>query len=95
MFKTILAASAITIGLATSAMAQYATGTDAQNAPSSGTYGTDSSMMIDRNTTGSIYGTQSATGMPQQAGPMGPCASDTAGPDASAQPGPNDHYCGK
>ena len=53
-------------------------------------------MPVDRNTTGSIAGSD-ASGLNTlgNPGPMGPCASNTSGPDANAGQNVNDQYCGK
>ncbi|ANN59518.1 hypothetical protein A9174_24235 [Mesorhizobium loti NZP2037] len=92
MFRKFIAASVLTIGLATSAMAQ----------PSEGTYsnhhnwfGNEQSSGVDQNTTGSINGDRSGLDSLGNSGPAGPCASNTAGPDANAGLNVNDHYCGK
>ena len=92
MITRILAASVLTIGLATSAMAQ-----------SSGVYTShtrhrpvEQTMTVDPNTTGSITTNHDASGLNTMgSGAMGPCASNTPGPDANADSGVNDHYCGK
>jgi hypothetical protein len=91
MFMKILAASALTIGLATSAMAQ------------SSDYRTDhhnwwlfnNDQGVDTSTTGSIYGDGSGLAVQGNPGPAGPCASNTAGPDANSGLNVNDQYCGK
>jgi len=92
MYRKFIAASVLTIGLATSAMAQ----------PSEGTYsnhhnwlGNEQSSGVDQNTTGSINGDRSGLDSLGNSGPAGPCASNTAGPDANAGLNVNDHYCGK
>jgi hypothetical protein len=104
MIKTILAASALTLGLATSAMAQYATGTTdttvvTDPAPANdGWWG--GGMWVDRNTTGSInggpdvYGNTGLSSMGNN-GAIGPCASNGPGPDANSSLNVNDQYCGK
>ena len=106
MLKTILAASALTLGLATSAMAQYATGTTTTTTvvtdPAVNT--TNGSwwdgMWVDRNTTGSINGGPDVygnTGLSSMGNPgaIGPCASNGPGPDANSTLNVNDQYCGK
>jgi len=90
MMMKILAASVLTIGLATSAMAQSAENTSGSH--HSWLFGNEDTMPVDRNTTGSIASGWNTLGNP---GPAGPCASNTPGPDANAQMNVNDHYCGK
>ncbi|UVK36749.1 hypothetical protein LHFGNBLO_003708 [Mesorhizobium sp. AR10] len=88
MLTKILAVSVFTIGLATSAMAQ-----------SSGTYQTHRPVSSHEQTmtTGSINAGSDASGLNSlgDTGAVGPCASNTAGPDANAGLNVNDHYCGK
>jgi hypothetical protein len=93
MITRILAASALTIGLATSAMAQ-----------SSAVYTShtrhrpiEQTTTVDPNTTGSINAGGDASGLNSlgNPGPVGPCASNTPGPDANADLSVNDNYCGK
>ncbi|BCG94353.1 hypothetical protein [Mesorhizobium sp. 131-2-1] len=89
----ILAASALTIGLAASAMAQSAETTSGSHR--SWLFGNEDTP-VDRNTTGSIAGSDaSGLNTPGNAGPMGPCAYNTSGPDANAGQNVNDQYCGK
>ena len=90
----ILAASALTIGLAASAMAQSAETTSGSHR--SWLFGNEHTMPVDRNTTGSIAGSD-ASGLNTlgNPGPMGPCAYNTSGPDANAGQNVNDQYCGK
>ncbi|AZO08579.1 MULTISPECIES: hypothetical protein [unclassified Mesorhizobium] len=107
MFRTILAASALTIGLATAAMAQ-----NAGNADSGGMGGSGQSVTvdpatpanpgIDESTTGSIYGGSGYDdGMNSNAdrncapGPQGaqPDASNLS--PGSGAPTVNDNHCGK
>ena len=94
MYTKLLAASVLTIGLATSAMAQSSDSTYSNNhdwwpfgngnhrasipPPPEASTATDPGL----NTLGNP-------------GPVGPCASNTAGPDANAEGNVNDQYCGK
>ncbi|WP_244440011.1 hypothetical protein [Mesorhizobium metallidurans] len=48
---------------------------------------------VDPNTTGSINGDTSGLNSRGNPGPVGPCASNTAGPDANADLKVNDQYC--
>lgn len=95
MFTKLLAATIFTVGIATSAMAQYSSGasTDMQTAPLPDT------VIVDPNTTGSISDmgvtTAPAPSSLGNPGPVGPCANDTAGPDANHGLVVNDNYCGK
>ncbi|WP_095204477.1 hypothetical protein [Mesorhizobium carmichaelinearum] len=90
MYRKFLAASVLTIGLATSAMAQSSDGTYS-NRHSWWPFGNEQSSSVDQNTTGSING--DTAGNP--GGPAGPCAYSSAGPDANHQGNVNDQYCGK
>ena len=92
MYRKFLAASVLTIGLATSAMAQSS---DAaySNHHNWWPFGNEESSGVDQNTTGSINGDRSDT--LGSKGSAGPCAYNTAGPDANAQGNVNDQYCGK
>jgi hypothetical protein len=92
MYRKILAASVLTIGLATSAMASDSTYSNRHNW---WPFGNEQSSGIDQNTTGSINGDRSGLDSLGNPGPAGPCASNTAGPDANAQGNVNDQYCGK
>lgn len=95
MIMKILAASALTIGLATSALAQSAEATS--DSHHNWLFGNEDTRSVDRNTTGSIAAGGDASGLNTlgNSGPAGPCASNTAGPDANAGLNVNDHYCGK
>ena len=94
MYRKFLAASVLTIGLATSAMAQSS---DAaySNHHNWWPFGNEQSSGVDQNTTGSINGDRSGLDSFGDTGPAGPCASNTPGPDANAGLNVNDHYCGK
>jgi len=92
MYRKLLAASVLTIGLATSAMAQSS---DATYSNHHNWFGNEQSSGVDQNTTGSINGDRSGLDSLGNSGPAGPCASNTAGPDANAGLNVNDHYCGK
>lgn len=94
MYRKLLAASVLTIGLATSAMAQSS---DAaySNHHSWWPFGNEESSGVDQNTTGSINGDRSGLDSLGDTGAAGPCAYNTAGPDANAGLNTNDHYCGK
>ncbi|WP_296744185.1 hypothetical protein [Mesorhizobium sp.] len=94
MLTKVLAASVLVLGMATSAMAQSS---DAwwwwhRDRPvfSEG-------VPVDTYRTGSIYSSRDASGLATMGnpGPVGPCASDTAGPDANSGQNVNDNYCGK
>ncbi|TPN29052.1 hypothetical protein FKO01_20025 [Mesorhizobium sp. B2-3-3] len=94
MYTKLLAATVLTIGFATSAMAQ----------PSDGTYssrhnwwlfGNEDSSGVDQSTTGSINADSTGLNSLGNPGPVGPCASSTPGPDANAGLNVNDQYCGK
>lgn len=88
MITRLLAASVLTIGLATSAMAQ----SSAVNTAHTRHRPVEQTMTVDPNTTGSI----DASGLNTMgSGAMGPCASNTPGPDANADSSVNDNYCGK
>ncbi|MBZ9807398.1 hypothetical protein LB542_13740 [Mesorhizobium sp. BR1-1-9] len=105
MFMKILAASALTIGLATSAMAQSAGGNGANNGPGSGQSVTvdpntpASPNTVDPGTTGST--TVMPDGMNSNADRNCPASPQGAQPDAShtapgtASPTVNDKHCGK
>ncbi|CAM5351983.1 hypothetical protein ATER59S_01275 [Aquamicrobium terrae] len=95
MFKTVLMASLIALGLSGAAMAR-GHGTRHGSAESE-LPGTDYG--FDQTVTGSIYSPYATKGVPS-AGPtdpfdMGPCTSNIPGPDGNAVPYVNDHYCGK
>ena len=91
MLIKILATSALVLGMATSAMAQSSyTWRHTHHRPAT-------NEQVDPSTTGSIYSGSEASGLNSlgNPGPVGPCASDTAGPDANAGLNVNDQYCGK
>jgi hypothetical protein len=95
MYTKLLAASVLTIGLATSAMAQSSDGTYSNHQDwlhHNWLWGNEDSSGVDQNTTGSINGDRTV-GAP--GGPAGPCAYSSAGPDANSQGNVNDQYCGK
>ncbi|CCV13400.1 hypothetical protein [Mesorhizobium sp. STM 4661] len=92
MLTKILAASVLTIGLATSAMAQSSGAHHIRHRPVSSS---EQMMTVDPNTTGIINGDASGLNSLGNPGPAGPCASNTAGPDANAGLNVNDQYCGK
>ncbi|WP_457153473.1 hypothetical protein [Mesorhizobium sp. P5_C1] len=94
MVTKLLAASVLTIGLATSAMAQSSDSTYLNN-HDWWPFGNGNHTSVDTTTTGSINGDRSGLNTLGNTGPIGPCASDTAGPDANAQGNVNDQYCGK
>lgn len=92
MLTKILAASVLTIGLATAASAQSSGAHHIRHRPASSN---EQMMTVDPNTTGSINGDASGLNSLGNPGPVGPCASNTAGPDANAGQNVNDQYCGK
>ena len=94
MNRKLLAASVLTIGLATSAMAQSAD-SNHRDWLHHWISGNGASSSVDTTTTGSINGDRSGLNTLGNTGAIGPCASDTAGPDANAQGNVNDQYCGK
>ena len=94
MYRKFLAASVLTIGLATSAMAQSSDGAYS-NHHNWWPFGNEQSSGVDQNTAGSINGDRSGLDSLGDTGPAGPCASNTPGPDANAGLNVNDHYCGK
>ncbi|RWE37519.1 MAG: hypothetical protein EOS78_15250 [Mesorhizobium sp.] len=91
MYRKLFAASVLTIGLATSAMAQSSDATYS-NHRNWWLFGNEDSSAVDQSTTGSINANGSGL---NTLGPAGPCASSTPGPDANAQGNVNDQYCGK
>lgn len=95
MYTKLLAATVLTIGLATSAMAQSSDSTYSSSNHHNWLFGNEDSSAVDQNTTGSINGDSSGLNTLGNPGPVGPCASNTAGPDANAQGNVNDNYCGK
>ena len=98
MYRKLLAASVLTIGLATSAMAQSSGDTYSNHQDwlhHNWLWGNEDSSGVDQNTTGSINGDRSGLDSLGNSGPAGPCAYGTAGPDANAQGNVNDQYCGK
>ena len=94
MLRTIIAASAIVLAMGTAAMAQAA---DNDWSPSRVPPAPDGSMHADRTTTGSIAAQRDTSGLNTlgNTGAAGPCAYNTAGPDANASGNVNDDYCGK
>ncbi|WP_292378607.1 hypothetical protein [Mesorhizobium sp.] len=94
MYRKLFAASVLTIGLATSAMAQSSDATYS-NHHNWWLFGNEDSSAVDQSTTGSINGDGSGLNTLGNPGPAGPCASNTPGPDANAQRNINDQYCGK
>jgi hypothetical protein len=92
MYRKLFAASVLTIGLATSAMAQSSDGTSS-NHRSWWPFGNEQSSTVDQSTTGSINADRS--GGQDYIGPAGPCASDPSGPYGNVRPNVNDQYCGK
>jgi hypothetical protein len=93
MYTKLLAASVLTIGLATSAMAQSSDNTYSNH--HNWLFGNEGSTTVDTTTTGSINGDSSGLNSLGNTGAVGPCASSTAGPDANAGLNVNDQYCGK
>ncbi|UVK45083.1 hypothetical protein BPNPMPFG_000578 [Mesorhizobium sp. AR07] len=93
MYTKLLAASVLTIGLATSAMAQSSDSIYSNH--HNWLFGNEDSSAVDSTTTGSINGDGSGLNILGNPGAVGPCASNTAGPDANAQGNVNDQYCGK
>ncbi|CDX11634.1 conserved exported hypothetical protein [Mesorhizobium sp. ORS 3324] len=95
MLKKVLAASALVLAMAGSATAQSSD--DAWWWWHSDRPVSRERVPIDPYTTGSIYSNGQASGLDSlgNQGPVGPCASDTAGPDANAGLNVNDQYCGK
>jgi len=94
MYTKLLAASVLTIGLATSAMAQSSDGTYS-NHHHWWLLGYEESSGVDPSTTGSINADGSGLNSLGNTGAVGHCASNTAGPDANAGLNVNDQYCGK
>ena len=96
MLSRLLSAAVLTAGLATSAMAQssdvYTSHTRHRPIATN-----EQSMTVDPNTTSSANAGAGNPGLNSlgNTGPLGPCASDTAGPDANAGLSVNDKYCGK
>jgi len=90
-----LAASALMLGMATSAMAQSSDmwSWRHHDRPVSN----ERVVPVDPYTTGSIYSGSDASGLNTlgNSGAVGPCASNTPGPDANAGMNVNDQYCGK
>ncbi|MDG4881213.1 hypothetical protein [Mesorhizobium sp. WSM4884] len=95
MLTKILAASALILGMATSAMAQSSDMWSwwHHDRPVSN----ERTVPVDPYATGSISSSSEATGLNSlgNPGPIGPCASNTPGPDANAGQNVNDQYCGK
>jgi hypothetical protein len=94
MYRKLIAASVLTIGLATSAMAQSSDSTYSNN-HDWWLFGNGNQTTVDTTTTGSINGDSSGLNTFGNTGAVGPCADHTAGPDANAQGNVNDQYCGK
>ncbi|WP_137934613.1 hypothetical protein [Mesorhizobium comanense] len=92
MYKKLFAASVLTIGLATSAMAQ-SSDASYRNHHNWSLFGNEDSSGVDQSHTGSIDG--SGLNTLGNTGAAGPCAYNTPGPDANAQGNVNDQYCGK
>ena len=95
MYRKILAASVLTIGLATSAMAQSSESNHRDWLHNNWLFGNEDSSSVDTTTTGSINGDHSGLNTLGNTGAAGPCAYNTAGPDANAQGNVTDQYCGK
>ncbi|MEI8700587.1 MAG: hypothetical protein EOR99_24875 [Mesorhizobium sp.] len=95
MLTKILAASVFTIGLATSAMAQSSDVLSNSPAPTNPAPTNEERMTADPSATGSINGDASGLNIQGNPGPVGPCASNSPGPDANARMNVNDQYCGK
>ncbi|RWC47522.1 MAG: hypothetical protein EOS55_16550 [Mesorhizobium sp.] len=93
MRTKLLAASVLTIGLATSAMAQSLDDSYSNNRDW-WLFGNNGQTTVDPYTTGSI---RDGSGLSTQGntGGIGPCAHNTPGPDANAGQNVNDNYCGK
>lgn len=89
MLRKIIAASALVLAMGTTAMAQSSDDWSWWHSNRD----TSSERPVDRTTTGSID--KSGLNILGNTGAMGPCASDTTGPDANANGNVNDHYCGK
>jgi len=91
MLTKVLAASALVLAMGTSAMAQSS---DSDmwwwHHDRAG-----SSERVDPYATGSIRSDASGLSTSGNPGPIGPCASDTPGPDANSGQNVNDNYCGK
>lgn len=95
MFVKILAASAVAACLATSAMAQ-STDDYYRYHHHGPLFSGEDTTTVDPTVTGSIYsGNQMGLDSLGNNGAIGPCASDTQGPDANAGLNVNDQYCGK
>ena len=91
MLRKIIAASALVLAMSGAAMAQSSEDWSwwHNNAASS-------ERPVDRTTTGSIAsGDASGLNVLGNTGAIGPCASNTPGPDANAGGNVNDQYCGK
>ncbi|TIV95396.1 MAG: hypothetical protein E5V85_21020 [Mesorhizobium sp.] len=94
MLVKALATSALVLGMATSAMAQSS---DMWSWWHHDRPVSNDRVPVDPYTTGSIRSDSEATGLNSlgNPGPVGPCASNTPGPDANAGMNVNDQYCGK
>ncbi|MER9328942.1 hypothetical protein [Mesorhizobium sp. M0488] len=93
MYRRLLAASFLTIGLATSAVAQSSDRTYSNR--NWWIFGNQDETTVDPNATGSINPSGSGLSPQGYTGAIGPCAHNTPGPDANAQGNVNDQYCGK
>lgn len=93
MLRKIIAASALVLALGGSAMAQSSDWDWSWWHH----WGSSEQRPIDRTTTGSITTDRDTSGLNilGNTGAAGPCADNTAGPDANATGNVNDHYCGK
>ena len=91
MLTKVLAASALVLGLASTAMAQSSDESTSQvrHRPV-----WSEQRQVDTSTTSSI-GDNSGLNTLGNPGAVGPCAYNTAGPDANAGQNVNDQYCGK
>ncbi|MFC3322887.1 hypothetical protein [Mesorhizobium cantuariense] len=94
MYTKLLAASVLTIGLATSAMAQSSDSTYSSR-HNWWLFGNEDQTTVDPSTTGSINADGSGLNTLGNTGAVGPCADHTPGPDANAGQNVNDQYCGK
>jgi hypothetical protein len=92
MYRKFFAASVLTIGLATSAMAQSSDGTSSDHR-NWWPFGNEHSSTVDQSTTGSI--TTMGTSSQGVGGAAGPCASDPGASAGNVRPNVNDQYCGK
>ncbi|MER9137141.1 hypothetical protein NKI20_12715 [Mesorhizobium sp. M0830] len=93
MYTKLLAASVLTIGLATSAMAQSSDSNYSNHRW--WLFGNQDRTAVDTNTTGSINADRSGLNTLGNTGGIGPCADHRPGPDANSRQNVNDQYCGK